>query len=217
MIADWPCPGGSTEYALALHRGRASCLLVLPALFDEAGKLRHFTVETMRLLDAAGIDCVLPDLPGCNESLQPLERQTLAGWSAAAEAAAAHFGANRVLAIRGGALVATGLPGLALAPAPGASLLRGLVRARLLASAEAGLNETREGLMAQARTGGIELAGHAIGAAMLRELEQAEPAPLDAIAPAALGGPPLWLRAEPAHDPLQAEALARIVLEDFAA
>ena len=35
--------------------------------------MRRLTVEVMRRLDAAGIDCFLPDLPGCNESLQPLE------------------------------------------------------------------------------------------------------------------------------------------------
>ena len=47
-------------------------------MFDEANKLRHFTIELMRRLDTAGIDTFLPDLPGCNESLAPLEAQT--GW-----------------------------------------------------------------------------------------------------------------------------------------
>ena len=66
-------------------------MLILPALFDEANKLRHFTVEVMRRLDAAGIDSFLPDLPGCNESRAPLETQTLTGWREAAEAAAGLF------------------------------------------------------------------------------------------------------------------------------
>ena len=49
-----------------------------PALFDEANKLRRrHTVEVIRRLDAAGIDCLLPDLPGCGESLSPLAEQTL--------------------------------------------------------------------------------------------------------------------------------------------
>ena len=63
---------------------------MLPAWFDEGNKLRHFTVEVMRRLDGAGIDSFLPDLPGCNESLAPLEQQTLESWrTEAAEAALA--------------------------------------------------------------------------------------------------------------------------------
>ena len=76
MIAAWPTPAGE-EYAAAFDKGRAHRLLVLPAWFDEGNKLRHFTVETMRRLDGAGIDSFLPDLPGCNESLAPLETQAL--------------------------------------------------------------------------------------------------------------------------------------------
>ena len=52
-----PSPDGD-EYALAFDRGRAQRLLVLPALFDEANKLRHFTVEVLRRLDVSGIDAV---------------------------------------------------------------------------------------------------------------------------------------------------------------
>src|SRR5690606_34249762 len=79
VIAGWPAADGE-EYALAFDEGREARLLVLPALFDEANKLRRFSAEVMRRLDAAGIDTLLPDLPGCNESLAPLEGQTLAGW-----------------------------------------------------------------------------------------------------------------------------------------
>lgn len=209
-----PGPDGD-EYALAFDRGRERRLLVLPALFDEANKLRHFTVEVLRRLDVAGIDALLPDLPGCNESPVPLESQSLAGWRAAAQAAATHFATTHVLSLRAGALCEPdGLPTLRYAPTTGTSLLRGLLRARVLASKEAGIEEDRDALLARGRRDGLELAGYRLGAAMIRELETAEPsggAALANIAQADLGGAGLWLRAEPDHDPAQAEALARIV------
>src|SRR5690606_5543019 len=106
----WPCPtvGGGTHEEIALTFGgkRAVRVLVLPALFDEANKLRRLTVEVMQRLDGAGIDSVLPDLPGCNESRQPLEAQSLDHWRQCAVAAAAHFSATHVLTLRGGVLVA---------------------------------------------------------------------------------------------------------------
>ena len=83
MIATWRAPslGGKSaeELLVSFDRGRARRVLVLPALFDEANKLRHFTVQIMRALDELGLDCFLPDLPGCSESLVPLEDQTLEG------------------------------------------------------------------------------------------------------------------------------------------
>ena len=116
-IAAWPCPSGGTEYAVVFDQGRAHRLLILPAWFDEANKLRRLTVETMRRLDAAGIDSFLPDLPGCNESLAPLSDQRLEVWRDAASAAAAHFSANRVLTVRAGAMLApTLLSGWRYAP-----------------------------------------------------------------------------------------------------
>ena len=214
MIASWPGPDGD-ELAIAFDRSRERRILILPGLFDEANKLRHFTVETMRCLDAAGFDCFLPDLPGCNESLAPLQAQSLQGWRDAAQAAAEYFAATHVLAIRGGALCApVDLPTWRYAPATGASILRAMLRARVLASKEAGLEETREDLLARGKESGLELAGYRLGAAMIRELDKAEPAggaALANIAQADLGGAGLWLRAEPDHDPAQADALAALI------
>ena len=211
MIAAWPGPDGD-EYALTFDRGRTHRLLVLPALFDEANKLRHFTVHVLLRLDAAGIDTLLPDLPGCNESLAPLVAQTLTGWRQCAETAAAHFGATHVLSLRGGALCEpVTLPVVRYAPVTGEALLRGLLRARVLASKEAGVDESREGLLERGRREGLGLAGYSLGTPMVRELEAAEPgggAALANVAQSDLGGPGLWLRAEPGHDPAQAEALA---------
>jgi hypothetical protein len=117
VIFTWNIPahdGGSAgeEMLLAFDRGRTARVLICPAWFDEANKLRRFTVEVMRRLDMAGIDSFLPDLPGCNESLVALRNQTLDGWRSGMMAAANALGATHVLAIRAGSLLApAGLPG----------------------------------------------------------------------------------------------------------
>lgn len=205
---------------LAFDRGRAVRVLVCPAWFDEANKLRRFTVEVMRRLDAAGIDSLLPDLPGCNESRVSMQSQTVAGWSSAMHSAAETLGATHVLAMRAGALVAPcGLPGWHYAAQSGPKLLRGMIRARTIAAREAGIAETAEGLMALGCDAGLILGGWHIGAAMLRELESAEPALAPGqsdITQSALGGPGLWLRAEPDEDAAQADRLATIISQNIA-
>jgi hypothetical protein len=220
VIFTWNIPaldGGSAgqELLVAFDRGRPVRVLVLPAWFDEANKLRRFTLEVMRRLDRAGIDALLPDLPGCNESLAPLAGQTLEGWRTAAEAAAEALGATHVLALRAGALLApAGLPGWHYAAQSGPKLLRGMIRARTIAAREAGISETSESLLAMGRSEGLMLGGWHISAEMLRALESAEPllAPGQIeIAKSTLGGPGLWLRAEPSEDSAQADALAAII------
>lgn len=190
-------------------------MLVLPALFDEANKLRRQTVEVLHRLDLSGIDGVLPDLPGCNDSLQPLDQQTFEHWRECAVSAMAHFRPTHVLAIRGGALLDTGnLPGWRLAPVNGRSILRSMLRARAISAKEAGREETLDGLQAAARAGGIELAGWQLGATFFAELEQATPPEVTRLADLGLadvGGSGLWLRAEPDEDPEQADALAAII------
>jgi hypothetical protein len=219
----WPCPtpdgGSADEYALAFDRSRTRRLLIIPALFDEANRMRRLTVETMRRLDAAGIDCVLPDLPGCNESLQPLELQTPASWRDAMTAAAAHFAATHVLGIRGGALVAPeGLPAWHYAPAKGAAILRQLIRSRILAAREAGIAETQEELLAVGLAEGLELSGFRLGAEFLARFQPLlPPAGAATIAQEAVGGGGLWLRAEPSEDVAQADALAAVLAAGIAA
>ena len=215
-LIDWPCPapgGTRDEMALALDHGRAHRLLVLPAWFDEANKLRRQTVEVMRRLDLSGIDSFLPDLPGSNESEAPLADQTLDGLRAASAAAASHFRATHVLAIRAGGMVAPpGLPGWSYASLAGRQALRSMVRARTIAAKEAGRIERTEDLQELARRDGIELAGWSIGAAMFCALEAAESGgELAEIDQATVGGTPLWLRAEPDENPEQADTLAAIV------
>lgn len=219
MIASYPCPlpGGDTaqEFTLAFDRGRPRRLLIVPALFEEANRMRRLAVEVMRRLDAAGIDCFLPDLPGCNESLQPLEAQTLDTWRAAMAAAAAHFCATHALGIRGGVLVQPeDLPGWRYGPVKGANLLRQMLRARIMVSREMGVTETQDELLALGGHDGLELVGYRLGAELLGQLQAAMPAsPPDAaeVLQDMLGGGGLWLRAEPGEDRGQADALAAIV------
>lgn len=223
MIAGWPCPGPSgqsEEYALAFDRGRTHRLLIVPALFDEANRLRHMLVEAMRLLDDAGIDSFLPDLPGCNESTQIFAAQSLHGWRVAMQHASNHFRATDVLAVRGGALVFPNtLPGWVLEPAKGPAILRQLLRARTIAAREAGRHEDSAALLDRGRTEGLELAGYRCGASMIAGLQDALPQieGQRLIAQAELGGGGLWLRAEPAAAPEQSAALARLIAADLGA
>ncbi|MDN3645271.1 hypothetical protein QWY75_03500 [Pontixanthobacter aestiaquae] len=218
-FAQWPAPlpGGSTseEQALTFNQGRGKRVLIVPALFDEANKLRRLTVEVMHRLDLSGIDSILPDLPGCNESVQPLNTQTLEGWQTAASAAAEHFEATHLLTIRSGALLAPDrLPGWRYAAHGGKQLMRSMLRARTIASREAGREETMAELEETGRALGIELAGWQIGPEMFAALSDAQTPANETLADIptdAVPGAGLWLRAEPDEDPEQADAIAAII------
>lgn len=219
MYVSWPAPlpdgGTGEEMALAFGKSRQHRLLITPPLFDESNKFRRQIVEIMRRLDLADIDSFCPDLPGCNESLAPQERQTLVGWRAACSHASEHFAATHVLALRAGCVLAPAdLPGWLYAPAKPKQVLRSMVRARMLSSREAGHEESSEYLMEVARREGIELAGWQLGAALVAELETAELVPGAhhvLVEHGDIGGGPLWLRAEPDFDPAQADALAGMI------
>ncbi len=215
--ARWPCPlpggGTSDEFALSFDRSRRARLLIVPALFDEGNKLRRFTVDLMRRLDAAGIDSVLPDLPGCNESLLPLQAQDPTDWLDAMTAAARHFRATHALGIRGGCLfVPQGLSAFHYAPVRAAAILRQMLRARILSSREAGREESRDALAQAAVTQGITLAGYDLGADFYRHFEAMAPQPVTGVlTQEEIGGSGLWLRAEPSHDPAQSEVLCAVL------
>jgi len=219
MFAAWPCPlpGGKTvqENARVFDTGRSRRLLVIPPFFDEHNKMRRQLVEIMRRLDMSGIDSILPDFPGCNESSAPLGAQSLVSWRAAAEAASAHFGATHILAVRGGGLIAPQrMPGWLYGAVAGKQLLRSMIRARTIAARELGQEETSEELTERGRDTGLELAGWKLGPEMFSQLEaSSKPAQdtLSIIEHATVGGTPLWLRAEPDEDPAQADALAAII------
>ena len=213
----WPCPDSGSEYALIAEAGGSSRVLILPALFDEANKLRRLTAALMRELQGLGIASACPDLAGCNESLADLSQQSLSTWTAQAAAACDHFAATHVLTIRGSALIAPqGLPVISYAPIAGTSLLRGMLRAKVISEREAGREASREALLEQGRMSGLDLAGYSLSAAMLGQLEQASPPEADTIAQGDVGGAGLWLRAEPGHDPVQAKKLAQAIARRLA-
>jgi hypothetical protein len=216
MPRDFSRPLQAEEFALAYDRGRRHRLLVLPALFDEGNKLRHLTVDVVRKLDKARIDCFLPDYPGLNESSVPLASQTLETWRKAIDSYCRQFRPTHVLAIRAGAALAPeGLSGWAYSPIGGSNALRALLRARIIGSREAGIEETSQGLLEIGRKDGLDLAGYEISPGMIRELEHAtlpEESKLQTISQPAVGGAGLWLRAEPDFIPDQAEALAAYIV-----
>ena len=199
-------------------------ILFVPPLFEEANRTRRTLVLAMRALAADGFATQLPDLPGQNENLVPLEQVDLASWQTAlAEAAATIDGPLVIASLRGGALIdhhAKAAAWWRLAPVGGASLLRTLMRARVAADREAGLTSSLDSLQAEAATAPLLLAGNRLAPAMIAQLGSAEIQPAAPLRTVTLGsgadaiaGTPLWLRAEPGED----AAMATAITADIAA
>ena len=197
---------------------RATVLFV-PPLFEEANRTRRTLVLAMRALAAKGFAVLLPDLPGQNESLVPLQQVDLHIWQAAlAHAVAAVDGPLIIASLRGGALVdheAKAAAWWRLAPVGGASLLRTLMRARVAADREAGITSSLDSLQTEAATAPLLLAGNRLSPAMIAQLGTAETQPVAPLRTVTLGngadaiaGTPLWLRAEPGEDTAMATAIA---------
>lgn len=218
MIDDYAWRGDAREAMLRFGPDDAPTVLVLPPLFEEANRTRHFLVEVMRGLAAAGIASILPDLPGTNDSPVATVDARLADWQAAI---AALPGPALTVSLRGGALLddfaATDLH-WRLAPETGARLLRDMVRATAIT---AGIKAGE--LEATARTQPTALAGNVLRPDLFSALEKTVPGESGTIrtvrldedageADAQVGGLPLWRRAEPDHDP----ALAAAVVRDIA-
>ncbi len=195
-------------------------VLFLPALFAEANRTRALTVGILRALTPSH-RCVLPDLPGTLESERALTGTDWDEWSEFAGYVADHFGAERVVALRGGSLLPAGAcPRLHIAPTTGARLLRDLVRARLTADREEGQGGTAAALQARMRDGTERLAGFDLPPGITGPLAAAEPiaeaftvrlSSDGAVADATVPGPPLWRRAEPGRDEALSMALAEQV------
>lgn len=192
-------------------------ILIVPPLFDEANRLRRTLVLAMRALAADGFAAVLPDLPGQNESLVALDAADLAQWrDALAGVAASLDGPVVVASVRGGALIDDRAKAVAwwrLAPVGGASLLRTMMRARVTADREAGIESSLDSLQEAAKTAPLLLAGNALSPAMVAQIGSAEAQPVKPLRSIGLGadgiaGTPLWLRAEPGEDAAMASAIA---------
>lgn len=192
-------------------------ILIIPPLFDEMNRIRATLVTAMRDLAERGAKTMLPDIPGCNESLASISSQTLTSWHAAMTAAAGQLNASHVASIRGGALIDDGitLPHWRLAPSKGGLILKTMLRTRIASDKEAGKTSSIDSLMADVQAGPIELSGYLLCADMLAGLDTALPdASVQAREvsvgeePGQLWGKPIWLRAEPQEDPDMSAALA---------
>jgi hypothetical protein len=175
-------------------------LAVLPALFEEANRMRRFTVSVMRLLAERGIGTALPDFPGTGESLTSLASVSLADWQEHARNLAQLCTAS--IAFRGGSLLDGPFTHRwRLAPDSGERLMRDLVRATAMS---AGVNAGE--IDATARRDGARLAGNCLSAGLYTDLQAAVPVP-DAFV-SAIEGPKLWRLAEPGDDPAYVIAVA---------
>lgn len=194
-------------------------VLIVPPLFDEANRLRRTLVLAMRALADRGVASLLPDLPGQNESLVPTVAVDLDQWrSAVAAIVAAEPGPVMIASLRGGALIDNGAAAAGwwrLAPAPGASLLRTMLRARVASDREAGISSSIDSLIGDAQHSPLLLAGNLLSPVMVEQLQAALPVETDPLCTVTLGagpsdvaGSPLWLRAEPDEDAVMATAMA---------
>jgi hypothetical protein len=196
---------GGTEMLLRHGAGSPITLLILPALFEEANRMRRFTVSVMRNLADMGIGTILPDLPGMGESETDLFDVTLHDWHEAASALMPDiFGS---VAIRGGALLDGRFKNRwRLAPESGERLLRDMVRATAFSE---GVSATE--LDQRARASLTRLAGNVISPALYTALHDA--VPVDDADTTSVDGPKLWRAAEPGDDP----EFARRIADDVSA
>jgi hypothetical protein len=175
-------------------------LTVLPALFEEANRMRRFTVCVMRLLTARGIGTVLSDFPGTGESEMALADVSFEDWQRFAATLAQDYPAS--IAFRGGSLLdAPFKHRWQLAADNGERLLRDMVRATAFST-----GVTAAGLDAQARADPVRLAGNIVNPALYAALHTATPAP--GASASTIEGPKLWRLAEPGDDPAYAAAIA---------
>lgn len=213
--ATWPAHPDYQELALLALPDSGKRVLFVPPLFGEANKMRRFTVQAMHALAELGVGSVLPDLPGTNESLKPLSEQTISNWRDAVQSAAQHFKATHIVTVRSGAVCApAGLPILSYAPQSGANLMRGMLRLHMISEREAGRETTSEQLDQKARESGLWIAGYDISPSLftgLLEAQQCEAA--ITLQGGDLGGPGLWLRAEPSEAPEQSQRFADLIAE----
>jgi hypothetical protein len=201
-------------------------LFILP-LFDEANRLRRTIRLAMAALADAGIGVILPDLPGQNESLISTQDVTLEDWrSALAMLVAAENRPIITASLRGGCLLDDASGAVAhwrCTPAKGSALLRIMLRTRLAADKECGVQSDQASLISSAAQQPLELGGNLLSSAMIAQLQSAEPLPcspcrtvaIDAEADGVDGhisGSPLWLRAEPGENAQFAAAIAADVI-----
>jgi pimeloyl-ACP methyl ester carboxylesterase len=213
----------SGEFQLRHGERASTTLLILPALFEEANRMRRFTVSLMRGLAEVGFGSVLPDLPGMGESLIDTARVTFEDWTRATASLVAEIRAREgrclTVAIRGGALLdGVSDAGWRLAPETGERLLRDMVRATALTGSVAASD-----LDALAQREPTALAGNILSPALYAGLKAAmlsdgacrtvrmddDAQPADAT----IAGSRLWRAAEPGDDPAMVAAAVSDIAE----
>lgn len=202
-------------------------VMLVPPLFDEMNRMRKMLVDVMRSLQSIEVSSFLPDLPGTNESLIALEQVTLTDWQKAIEACAQQHDISHIASFRGGALTVTAMENARhwiFSPVKGATLLRTMMRTKLAADRESGLNTSLADLTRQAEAGPLELAGNVIGSDLFAQLNAADIPHLqnqrivrlesdNKPADMQIPGSALWLRAEPDDDSALSSAIAQDIAE----
>ncbi|MEP3227453.1 MAG: hypothetical protein ABJO01_15865 [Parasphingorhabdus sp.] len=214
---------GYDELCLKSGQNHAHSILLIPPLFDEMNRMRMMLVDVMRMLDRKAIGCILPDLPGTNESLFPSEKANLTVWKQAlSQCCDQHLEGRHIVSFRGGCLIDMIIDKPILwrfAPVNGNSLLRTMMRARIASDKEAGQNVTMDQLANEADAAMVNLAGNLLSGQAFAELGDAVPADAQSTrlallqgrsqpADIHLAGSALWLRAEPERDLVLSQAVA---------
>jgi alpha-beta hydrolase superfamily lysophospholipase len=214
---------GGSEGLLRHGAGSPITLLILPALFEEANRMRRFTVSVMRELATRGVGTILPDLPGTGESLTELAEVSFDDWQAAidslSETIRGAHGKCLTVAIRGGAVLdAAAEFGWRLAPESGERVLRDLLRATALSSGTSAGEIDR-----LARVQPTTLAGQQLSPALYNALSLASISTGDrrtarltddaGLRDVSLDGTRLWRNAEPGDDPGFVQAVASDIAE----
>ncbi len=193
---------GGRELVLRFGAAYPIQVLILEPLFEEKNRTRWLITRMMRALEALGIGCALPDLPGTGESLMDGGQGSLDDWYDAARAACAVIQPVSIVSFRGGALLDNlGPPVWRFSPETGARIVRDMERTRVAGG--------QDGLFA----------GNKLSADFVAELREAVAASLPnsrtvrlesdaADADLKVAGSPLWRRAEPGEDPELAATLA---------
>lgn len=211
------------ELCLSFAAQSADRVMLVPPLFDEMNRMRKMLIDVMRTLRTLEISSFLPDLPGTNESLVAPEQVTFFDWQNAVRACAQQHQISHIASFRGGALAVAEMQTAGhwiFSPVKGATILRTMMRTRVAADREAGLNTSLAELAERAKTGPLELAGNIIGSDLFTQLDAAQiPEPnsqrivrLDSDnkpSDVTIPGSALWLRAEPDEDRAMSSAIAR--------
>ena len=218
---------GRKELCLCHSTGSSRRVLLVPPLFDEMNRMRKMLVDVMHALGSFETSSFLPDLPGTNESLVALEQVSLSDWRQSLQACARQHDISHIASFRAGTLAVAEMESARhwiFSPVKGATILRTMMRTRVAADRESGLNTSLAELTEQAGAGSLELAGNILGSELFAQLNateipdmtsqrivrlQSDSKPADSH----IAGSALWLRAEPGEDPAMSFAIAQDIAE----